>query len=437
MAFNEPPSTEGIDAAAQAVRERARPLANESTLDSLVEAVRDSRCVMFGEATHGTSEFYRLRAKLTARLLCEENFSFVVVEGDWTDCYDVNRYVKGESDANHARDVLSEFDRWPTWMWANWEVVEFAEWLREHNRDSAENAGFYGLDVYSLFESMAAVVDYLEDVDPEAVERAKDAYKCFEPYGEDAREYGRSTRLVPDDCEDEVVEILAELRDRRPPHDAEDGEAHFSAEQNALVAANAEEYYRTMVQSSADSWNVRDRHMAETLDRLLDHHGSDSKAIVWAHNTHVGDARATTMAERDRLNIGQLARERYGADDVSLVGFGTHHGEVIAGKRWGAPMERMSIPAGHAGSYEDVFHRAGAEDKLLVFSGDGGELAERRGHRAVGVVYDPSHESGNYVPTALSERYDAFVHVDETEALHPLHIEPEGTEEPETYPWGI
>ena len=445
------PRTDGVEAAADALRDRARPLTDDS-FDDLVSAVADAECVLLGEASHGTAEFYRLRARLTRRLIRDHDFDFVAVEGDWTDCYDVNRYVKGlPSDAtggdpadrdepfDGAEAVLREFDRWPTWMWANWEVAAFVRWLREYNedRETDEMAGFHGLDVYSLFESMDAVVEYLEDYDPEAADRARDAYKCFEPYGEDAREYARSTRIVPDSCEDAVVDILADLRRGRPDYDEEGPDAGFAAEQNALVAKNAEAYYRAMGTGSDESWNVRDRHMAETLDRLVDHYDG-GKGVVWAHNTHVGDARATDMPDRGRLNLGQLVRESRGRDEVAVVGFGTHRGTVVAGDSWDAPMERMTVPEAREGSYGDAFHRARARDQVLLpGDADAPALSERRGHRAIGVVYHPSRELGNYVPTSFSERYDAFVHVDESSALHPLHAESDGREPPEAYPWGV
>ncbi|WP_306057209.1 erythromycin esterase family protein [Natronococcus wangiae] len=452
--------------AAAAVAERATPL--EDGIDDLVADVADADVVLLGESSHGTSEYYRLRARLSAELLANHGFSFVAVEGDWTDCFDVTRYVTGRSDAESARDVLENFERWPTWMWANWEVLEFLEWLREHNDDRpiGDRAGFYGLDVYSLYESMAAVIDYLEDLDPDLAARARDAYHCFEPYGEDAREYAQSIRLVPEDCEEEVLEALRTLREdvaetsadredersegpgeasekRHASHDGDDPLETFAADQNALVAKNAESYYRAMARGDETSWNVRDRHMSETLERLLEFH--DDPGIVWAHNTHVGDARATDMADRGKLNLGQLAREEVCEDeaDVAVVGFGSHRGSVVAGDEWGAPMERMTVPEARSGSHEGVFHRAGLEDAVVRFDRGYGiasdieaPLSEPRGHRAIGVVYDPVYEGGNYVPTVLPDRYDAFVHVDETEALHPLGIEG-GETPPETYPWGL
>ncbi len=421
----------------------AHPLRGTEDLDPLLDRIGDARCVLLGEASHGTSEYYTWRAHISERLIREKGFSFIAVEGDWPDCYEVNRYAKGyPSSGTSAREALGAFDRWPTWMWANEEIVDLLEWLRRHNDglSEEERVGFYGLDVYSLWESMEAVIEYLERVDPEAVSTARRAYKCFEPYGEDVREYARATALVPTSCEDEVVDMLSNLRGRLPEYQ-DDPEARFNAEQNALVVRNAEMYYRTMVRGSTASWNVRDHHMAETLERLMQYHGPEAKAIVWEHNTHIGDARATDMADAGMVNIGQLVREQRGAEGAVLVGFGSHRGDVIAGAEWGAPMERMRVPPAREGSWEDILHRTGRENKLLVFA-DGEEdlegLLEPRGHRAIGVVYDPAYERyGNYVPTVLPRRYDAFLYLDETQALHPLRMKPRDSgEPPETYPSG-
>jgi erythromycin esterase len=424
---------------AEEVRQVAHPLRTREDLDPLIERIGNARFVLLGEASHGTSEFYQWRARLSSRLIAEKGFNFVAVEGDWPDCYQVNRYVKGYKEAGeNARDVLHEFKRWPTWMWANWEIVAFAEWMRKFNKNTSNQAGFYGLDVYSLWESMASIIKYLENKDPQAVQTALQAYQCFEPYGEDPQSYAWSTRMVPENCEDEVIELLLEMQQRAARYDG-DPEAGFNAEQNALVIKNAEHYYRTMVQTDSGSWNVRDLHMMETLDRLVDFHGPKSKAIIWAHNTHVGDARYTDMARAGMLNIGQLAREQLQDAGVVLVGFGSHHGSVIAGKAWGAPMERMNVPNGRLGSWEDVLHYSGG-DRLLIFDSENlsEEFGQTRGHRAIGVVYQPEFESyGNYVPTILPKRYDAFLYIDETQALHPLHIEPQELNPPDLYPWGV
>jgi erythromycin esterase len=428
-----------VETLVEEVHQFTRPLKTIEDLDPLMEQIGTARFVLLGEASHGTSEYYQWRARLSSRLISEKGFNFVAVEGDWPDCYRINRYVKGYPDAGKtAREVLHAFKRWPTWMWANWEIAAFAEWMHKFNKNRSNKAGFYGLDVYSLWESMESILNYLEKKDPQAAQTARQAYQCFEPYGEDPQSYAWSTRMVPGDCEDEAIDLLLEMQRRAGRYNG-DPEAGFNAEQNALVIKNAEKYYRAMVRSDSGSWNVRDQHMMETLNRLMDFHGPNTKGIVWAHNTHVGDASYTDMARAGMFNIGQLAREQHASEGVVLVGFGSYYGSVIAGQSWGAPMERMKVPDGRAGSWEDVLHQTG-NDQLLLFDQENlsDELQQVRGHRAIGVVYHPEFESrGNYVPTILPKRYDAFLYIDETEALHPLHIEPEELNPPDLYPWGV
>jgi erythromycin esterase len=298
------------------------------------------------------------------------------------------------------------------------------------------------MDVYSLWDSMRAVTDYLERVDPSLAATARRAYNCFEPYAEDVQDYARATALVPTSCEDEAVSVLRQLRSKAPEFREDGREGYFNAEQNALVARNAELYYRTMVRGGPASWNVRDRHMVETLDRLMEHHGPQAKAIVWEHNTHIGDARFTDMARAGMVNVGQLVRQAHGEDGVVLVGFGTHRGTVIAAEEWGAPMERLRVPVARQATFEEEMHDAAVGDALLLFDGtdNGGVpgLQEPIGHRAIGVVYDPDAERwGNYVPTIMARRYDAFLYIDETRAVDPLHmaVKVDG-EVPETYPSG-
>jgi erythromycin esterase-like protein len=428
-----------------AVRLSSRPLRTATDLDPLLDRIGDARYVLLGEASHGTHEYYTWRVALSQRLIEEQGLSFIAVEGDWPNCYRVNRYVKGYPDSgDNARDALHAFERWPTWMWANEEVVELAEWLR-HQNDSLreeEKTGFYGLDVYSLWDSLYQVLGYLGKHARSALPSARRAFQCFEPYGEDVQEYARATRWVDATCEDEVVALLAELRRTIQPESQDDREARFNAEQNALVVKNAEHYYRTMVQGGPESWNIRDRHMTETLERLMHQHGPRSKAIIWAHNTHIGDARFTDMADEGMVNIGQLVREGHAEKDVVLVGFGSYRGSVIAGEEWEAPMEQMRVPPARPGSWEDILHRAGAADRLLLFDGvrANPNFLEVRGHRAIGVVYHPDYERyGNYVPTVLPHRYDAFLFLKETRALQPLHevrVREEG-EVPETFPSGV
>src|SRR5688572_2507985 len=434
------------DAALTAEIQRlARSLRTAADLDPLIDLIGDSRYVLLGESSHGTSEFYRWRTEISRRLIEEKKFSFIAVEGDWPDCYSVNRYVKGNG-SETADEVLHAFARWPTWMWANREVVELTEWLRAHNDplQADRKAGFFGLDVYSLWESMHRVIEYLERMDPEMARAARGAYACFEPYDEDAHEYARATALVPASCEDEAVRILSSLRSRSIQLADESSDRFFDAEQNALVARNAELYYRTMVRGGAASWNVRDHHMVETLYRLMHHHGPSAKAIVWEHNTHVGDARFTDMARPGMVNVGQLVRQAHGSDDVVIVGFGTHRGTVIAAEEWGDPIQEMQVPGARNGSYEEVIHHTGIPDFLLLFAEREAhpvvdDLREPRGHRAIGVVYHPELEQyGNYVPTILPGRYDAFIYLDQTRAVAPLHMPVRVDRDlPETYPSGV
>lgn len=419
------------------------PLRDDADLDPLLERIGDARVVLLGEASHGTSEFYTWRHRISRRLVEEKGFSFIAVEGDWPDCYAINRFVKGGREHGaDARKALHAFERWPTWMWANEEVVALAEWLRAHNDalEPGRRVGFYGLDVYSLYDSMEAVIRYLEGVDPEAAARARSAYGCFDPYEGDVQDYAMATVLVPTSCEEEALRTLVELRTRGRELAEDDPEGFFDAEQNALVARNAERYYRAMIRGGGSSWNVRDQHMTETLARLLEHHGDGAKAIVWEHNTHVGDARATDMQRAGMVNVGQLARERWGGE-VVIAGFSSYAGSVIAGEQWGAPMRRMTVPPAREGSWEALMHAAGARDRLLLLEGlDGvpGAL-EPRGHRAIGVVYHPERERlGNYVPSVLPYRYDALLHIEQSRALRPLHMPEHALREPpETFPSGM
>ncbi|KRE45570.1 erythromycin esterase family protein [Paenibacillus sp. Soil724D2] len=414
------------DVIVEQIRQQAVQLRTPEDLDVLVEAIGDKKYVLLGEATHGTSEFYKLRMELSRKLIETKGFSFIAVEGDWPSCYEVNRYVKQYKDAKpSSREVMETFNRWPTWMWANEEVGELMEWLNQHNANKPmeERVGFYGLDVYSLWESLEEIERYLQEKGtPEQLALARKAFECFDSYEKEGQNYGVSAAFYGESCQDEVVKLLQALHAKRVRYE-EDSEAALSAELNALVAVNAEDYYRTMVRHDAESWNVRDRHMAEALRRLEDHHGPDAKVIVWEHNTHVGDARATDMLADGMVNVGQLVREAHGEADVFAIGFGTYRGTVIAATSWGAPMATMQVPPAQPGSWEELMHRAGAHDQILLLSKEDPILGhEVLGHRAIGVVYRSGHERGNYVPSLMARRYDAFVHVDESHALHPLTI---------------
>lgn len=415
------------------------PLNSSRDLDALIDDIGDRPIVMLGEASHGTHEYYTWRAAISRRLIKEKGFNFIAVEGDWPDCYKINRYVKGYKDAGeNINEVLMNFDRWPTWMWANWEVAALSEWLREYNRPQPANkkVGFYGLDVYSLWDSMYAMMDYLEKEDPQAAQSVKKAIQCFEPFQENEQAYARYS-LTEHSCRDKVLQLLKEIRMKAQFLDG-DREAGFNTEQNALIAVNAEKYYTAMMGFDNESWNVRDRHMMETLDRLIKFHGEAAKGIVWEHNTHIGDARATDMKRAGMVNIGQLAREEYGINKVYLVGFGSYQGTVIAGDEWGAPMQVMQVPQAREGSVEHSLHRERKENRYLLFNTEDVRSIYDTSirHRAIGVVYNPENERyGNYVPSVMANRYDSFIYLDETTALHPLHLKPHDKKMPETYPF--
>lgn len=407
------------------IRNRAVKLESADDLDLIVQAVGDADFVLLGEASHGTSEFYTLRAELSKRLILEKGFTFIAVEGDWPSCYTLNRYIKQYAgSAANVREALRDFNRWPTWMWANNEVMDFTEWLYDFNRDKTaeRKIGFYGIDVYSLWESMEEIISHLKKTGSPELGAAQKVFKCFDPHNRDPQKYGVSAAFLSEGCEEEVVNLLKELQTKRQLSRGED-ESALSDELNALVAVNAERYYRSMVQGGPDSWNVRDRHMVEALNRIKAFHGTDAKVIVWEHNTHIGDARATDMEADGMVNVGQLLREQHGDERLFIVGFGTHRGTVIAADHWGGEIKAMKVPEAQLGSWEDLLHKAGASDKILVFDHDCEPFLEPMGHRAIGVVYNPRRERGNYVPSSMTERYDAFVYVDESHALTPLKQE--------------
>lgn len=422
------------------------PLRSAADLDPLLAAIGDARVVLLGEASHGTHEYYTWRTALSKRLIQEKGFRFIGVEGDWPDCFAVNAAIKQEkADYGSAAQLLQTFNRWPTWMWGNWEIAALVDWLQTHNQaqPAERRVGFYGLDVYSLWESLQAVLHYAQQQGDGAIKAAQQAFRCFEPYSDDPQAYARAVAFVSKDCRSEVNTMLQTLRRQahgRTYATLPERELAFAAEQNALVAVNAERYYKAMLQGGGASWNVRDAHMMETLTRLLDQHGPDSKALVWEHNTHIGDARYTDMRRDDMVNIGQLAREQLGRGNVFSVGFGSYQGTVIAGKAWGADMEVMDVPSARRSSWEDQLHHQLQGADALLLSSELKEVAalkKAQDHCAIGVVYRPQLEQfGNYVPSLIPERYDAFMFIDRTKALHPLAIHPEKKGPPDLYPWG-
>ena len=437
---------------AELVREIAQPLSGTSDgYDALLELIGNARLVLLGEATHGTHEFYSERAAITKRLIAEKGFSILAIEADWPDSARVHRYVRGASADNNADQALSGFRRFPTWMWRNMVVEEFVEWLRAFNKDidpKRAPVGFYGMDLYSLHASIEAVLKYLDKVDPEAAKRARLRYSCFDHFSRKPQEYGYATTVgAIESCEDAVVEQLVELQQKAGEFLSRDGEVaaeeFFFAEQNARLVKDAEQYYRSMFRGRASSWNLRDRHMVETIESLVAHlNGSrQPKAIIWAHNSHLGDARATEMSHYGEVNVGQLIRERFGKD-AALIGFTTHQGTVTAASDWGAPAERKSVRPALRGSYEDLFHDTGLARFWIDLGGAGqiGVLQQRRIERAIGVIYRPENERlSHYFHARLPEQFDAVIHFDETRAVEPLErtsLWEEG-ELPETYPFKV
>jgi erythromycin esterase-like protein len=431
----------------------AEPLAGSpDDYDSLLDLVGDARFVLLGEASHGTHEFYRERALITKRLIYQRGFNAVAVEADWPDAYRVNRFVQGVGPDVDSVEALSGFKRFPQWMWRNADVLDFVGWLREHNDSQGfpdRKCGFYGLDLYSLHASIEAVLDYLKKVDPDAARRARAHYSCFEHFGPDIQTYGYAAGfgLTPT-CENAVVQELVALRHQAMDYLQRDGQvaadAYFCAEQNALVVRDAEEYYRKMFRRDCSSWNLRDTHMMQSLVSLSDHlskSGTPAKIIVWAHNSHLGDARATHMSRRDEFNLGQLTRQRFGKEAV-LIGFTTHEGTVTAASDWDGPAERKNVRPSQPESYEALFHEVDLPRFYLDLRKNdiASALRPERLERAIGVIYRPDTELiSHYFDARLSEQFDAVLHFDHTRAVEPLErtTEWEMGEVEETFPSGL
>ena len=436
------------------VRDAAHPLTGSpQDYDPLLKFIGDARFVLLGEASHGTHEFYRQRAEITKRLIQEKGFTAIAVEADWPDAYRINQYVLGRAGDADAIEALGGFKRFPAWMWRNADVLDFIGWLREHN-DSlpSDNAktGFYGLDLYSLHASIEAVLSYLDKVDPEGAQRARHRYGCFENFGEDPQEYGYAAGLgLSRTCESEVVSQLIDLQRRAREYAQRDGriaaDDFFYAEQNARLVKNAEEYYRTMFRGRVSSWNLRDMHMAETLESLVEHFAHQkqrAKVVLWAHNSHLGDARATRMGRIGEWNVGQLVRQKHGRDCI-LIGFTTFTGTVTAASNWGGPAERKKVRPAMQGSCEALFHDTGIPAFLLTLPAHTHVAEALRGamlERAIGVIYLPETEfASHYFQARLSDQFDAVIHFDQTRAVEPLERtgEWEVGEPAETFPSGV
>lgn len=439
--------------AAIGVRESAHPLTGSpADYDPLLSRLNDATVVLIGEATHGTKEFYEERAKITRRLIEEKGFNAVAIEGDWPDAHRVNRYIRGAGDHSSAVESLTGFQRFPAWMWRNRETADLIGYLRHLNAtrpSEREQVGFYGLDLYGLFPAIESVISYLEGVDRDAAAMARDRYSCFGAFTDDPQRYGHAVTLgVSDPCRRAAVAQLVDLR-RLAFELPRDGFAYaderFFAEESARCVTAAEEYYRSMFTDPHGSWNMRDRHMADTLDQLvahLDRYTGQAKVVVWAHNSHVGDARATEVAERGELTLGQLARERHG-HHTALVGMTTYEGTVTAARNWGEPPEVRQMGPAHEGSIEELLHHVGL-DSLLLAPAEGtrayAELNQSFGERAVGVVYRPETErQSHYLIANPARQFDAIVHIDRTTAITPLEAGAAWVEEepPETYPTAL
>lgn len=443
-----------------ALKHEAQVLAAEQDFDVLVEQIDDASIVLLGEATHGTEEFYRIRARISEKLIMERGFDAIAVEADWPDALRINRYIDAAPSAtagvrdNSAEDSLKGFKRFPLWMWRNTAMADLIGRLRSHNERAAPDAkvGFFGLDLYSLRSSMEAVVQYLSQVDPDAAKQARARYGCFDHMAEDPQRYGYAATFgLKKDCEEEVVRQLVALSEEPgrnlPADDAAALDELFYARQNARVAANAESYYRAMFLGRNESWNQRDKHMSETLDELREHigrqKGRTAKIIVWAHNSHLGDARATEMGDHGKLNLGQLVREKYGPEQSFLLGFTTHAGTVTAASEWNAPAELKHVRPSMPDSFERLFHDLGIGNFLLPIRNNRNvirALEGRRLERAIGVIYLPESERlSHYFEADLVRQFDAVIHIDETTALHALDhtMQWQHDEMPDTYPSGM
>jgi protein-L-isoaspartate(D-aspartate) O-methyltransferase len=413
----------------------------DAKLEPLLRRIGDAQVVLIGEASHGTSEFYRMRARITRQLIEKKGFNIVAAEADWPDAARIDHYVR------HREAKPSDwtaFARFPTWMWRNEEVRVFVDWLHKHNStiSHVDRVAFYGLDLYSLYNSVRAVISYLESVDPNLAEIARQRYGCLSPWEADPAAYGHAALTGAfHKCEQPVSRMLIDLLERQQAYVLQDGERFFDATQNAKLIANAERYYRLMYYGSRASWNLRDTHMFETLKSLLTFRGPKAKAVVWAHNSHIGDASATEMGRRGELNIGQLCRKHFGNASFH-IGFGTNDGTVAAASSWDGPMQVMPVQPAHPQSYERLFHLTNAPGLMLPLGSRAPDelrtkLMKPLLERAIGVIYRPESElASHYFEATLPRQFDEYIWIDRTAAVRPLEVtELEGM--PDTYPFGI
>jgi erythromycin esterase len=411
------------------IADKAIILEHSAHLDQVVEAAGARKLTLLGEASHGTHEYYAWRDSISRRLIAEKGYNFIAVEGDWASLYALNRYVKHRPGAaSSAREVLLGLDRWPLWMWGNEEVEALAEWMRAFNegKPADQMVGFYGMDVYDEWRSKNVLLEVLQQHHSGLHEQVHTRFECFRQYDGNSWAYAQSVQVGMPDCIDDFRAIVRLIEENRDALDMLTDEEYFFLLQNALVVKHAEKFYRKSVSTQdASAWNSRVRYMNLTVNRLLDQYGPEAKGIVWAHNTHVGDARFTEMGHWGQENIGHLARVEHGPDNVFILGFSTYQGRVKAGSQWGDRRRNMRIPQARRNSIERVFSDTGLEQFLMVFDDQDRRheaFSEAIGNRAIGVVYDPGRDhQQNYVMTIVPLRYDAVIFFKETKALTPLH----------------
>ena len=420
------------------IEQNSTPFSIINDLDLWLSEVSKYKIVMLGEATHGSKEFYSIRKEISKRLIENYGYNFIAIEGDWPECNKLNEYIKGDIKEDSKKYIRGLFHRWPTWLWANEETPELIDWMK-----TKQLGGIYGLDVYSLFGSLEEIKKQLVHIEPRLASQILEGYKCFDSYNGDEVAYAKSLLKNSEGCLEEVTSNLRVILRLRLQDTNLSKEALFDLKQNARVIVSAEKYYRAMITGGVDSWNIRDLHMMETLENLLNLHGPDSKVIVWAHNTHIGDYHATDMLENGYLNLGGLARERFGVENVFLLGLSTYQGEVTAGSSWGGVEKKLNLPKAKDGTYEDYFHQASINMSTKQFLTEFKTLDKssflngKLDHRAIGMVYDPNHEShGNYIPTQMAKRYDGMLFVDQTSALKSLPTVFTVEEFPDSWPQG-
>lgn len=428
----------------QLVLKNAVALKKRDDFEQIIDKVKSSQVVMLGEATHGSQEFYEWRRMISQELIEKHGFNLIAVEGDWPACAAVDRYIRDSKKEDQAYETLRSFQRWPGWMWANTEMMKLTQWMKQfnHNQSPKRQVGFYGLDIYSFFDSVDEVLRILAQISPEMEKKARDLYSCLNRFDRNEKSYARSLHQEPEGCSQQVVEVLKEvLQLKVERHQASQ---LFAVQQNARIVRNAEQYYSAIIHGTAEGWNIRDRHMFATLKSLLDKQGVQGKAIVWAHNSHIGDHQSAMFKQSGQVNLGGLAREEWGKDLVSLIGFGTYRGEVIASKAWDGPTAVLPVPPARESTYEHIFHHAAVALKSNSFflwlkeDLQNSELKKAKGHRGIGVVYNPIGERReNDQPVSLTERYDGFLFVDQTHALTPLKQKFQRKDIPETWPIGF